>query len=197
MILIASATLGLIYFFHFPQHPVVPTNQASSTISQSIGTATTTDQTQAEIYRQEDFPLAENISVSSTTPCDQNPNHISCRKNSQNVYGDGYLIVGADPEAFVVLGVVGNYGKDNNNVYWIIEGEEGPEPHAVIGADPRTFTVLPWEMYAKDTNNVYWSGYKIAGADVASFIGIPCEPDKCTVDAQDKNHKYLAGETAQ
>jgi hypothetical protein len=50
-----------------------------------------------------------------------------------------------------VLGETGNYGKDDNNVYWIIEGEEGPEPHAVIGADPNTFMVLPDnEFCAKD-----------------------------------------------
>ena len=196
VVLITSLTLGIVGLLHFLQRPITKTGQALSTLSTLMGTTATTS-VKTDIHQQDYFPLAQNISASSTIPCDSNPYHISCRKNSQAVFSDGYLIVGADPGTFVVMGAAGNYGKDNNDVYWIIEGEEGPEPHAIIGADPRTFTILPGEMYAKDNSNVYWSGYKLSGADPASFTSVPCGPDECTVDARDNNHEYLAGEIVQ
>jgi DKNYY family len=189
LMLFVSFTLGALGLLHFQHHASAPPPRGSST--SSIGTITS--ETQADINRQGYFPLADNISANSTIPCDSNPTHISCRKTSQHVYGDGYLIVGADPATFRVLGVVGNYGEDKSSVYWIIEGEEGPEPHAVIDADPKSFKVLPGEMYAKDANSVYWSGYTVPGADTVSFTSAPCAPDECTVDAQDKHYKYLTG----
>jgi DKNYY family len=144
------------------------------------------------------FPTASDYPASSTVPCDSDPDHFTCTKDSRRVYSDSYIIVGADPSTFEVLGQWGNYGKDAKNVYWIIEGEEGPEPHQVLGADPRTFQVLSAdEMYAKDANNVYWAGYPVLGADSATFSAVVCVTDNCLIDAKDKNHSYSDGQIQQ
>jgi hypothetical protein len=180
-----AAMLGL---FHLPRHYIAPIAQTSSTLSRLRDVPTTTQ------IGAQDFPVAAGLSASATTPCDSDPNHNFCRKDSRFVYSEGYLIVGADPTTFVVLGADGNYGKDSKTVYWIIEGEEGPEPHAVIGANTTTFQILRGdEMYAKDDNNAYWSGYRIVGADSATLTSVVCATDGCEVDARDKGHTYLAG----
>lgn len=192
-VLITFFTLGLLGLLHVSQRATIPINPASNARPQSIAT-TPASKVQSNTEQQRTFPVADNVSASSTIPCDSDPNHGFCRKDFKHVYSEGYVIVGADPSTFIVLGADGNYGKDHNNVYWIVEGEEGPEPHAVLGADPKTFEALPkHEVYAKDAANVYWSGYTVDGADAATFSGVACSPDGCQVDARDREHAYLAG----
>lgn len=144
-------------------------------------------------------------SSSAVVPCDSNPNHKACTKDSQHVYGDvGALLSGADPNTFVVLGGKGFYARDTSRVYWMVEAEEGPGPHQIPGADAQSFAVIPViETYAKDKNHVYWEGEIFApvpDVDPASFVsyrdGEECGPS-CTYFARDKNHLYqsVAGHT--
>lgn len=180
---INSIVAGALGIFHFAQPYVGPNDKTTATTTQFIRTGAQ--------------PTAT-TTANSEVPCDSNPRHNFCRKNTKSVYSEGHLMVGADPGTFVVLGANGNYGKDANNVYWIIEGEEGPEAHTVVGADPKTFQVLSEdEMYAKDAHNVYWAGYLIVGADPETFINVACGTDGCVVDARDKGHTYLTGQVVQ
>lgn len=139
---------------------------------------------------------SENTSSSSREPCDSNPNHNACKKDSQHVYGDvGTVLLGADPKTFVVLGEEGLYGRDTSHVYWMVQAEEGPNPHQIPDADAASFAVIPViETYAKDKNHVYWEGEVFApmpDVDPATFVSYSggCGPS-CEYFARDKNHLY-------
>jgi hypothetical protein len=147
------------------------------------------------------FDSSPKANTSLLMSCDTNPNHSTCMRDSLHVYGDGVLLPRANPQTFVVLGEEGYYGKDDSNVYWIIVGEEGPDPHQIIGADSQTFSpILGSEAFSKDKNHVYFLGYAIPDADPATFI--PTYPPlrcglSCLYDSYDKNHKYWRGQIAK
>jgi hypothetical protein len=124
---------------------------------------------------------------------------VLCVGGLPKVYVSGYFLSDADPQTFEALD--NYYGKDSSHIYWIIEGEEGPEPHEIVDADPQTFTpILGHEAFAKDKNHVYWLGYLISDADPATFSVVyplqQCGP-RCWFDSQDKNHKYLEGQAVK
>ena len=97
-----------------------------------------------------------------------------------------------------------DYGKDANHVYWLAEGDPGPMPHVVAGADPKTFKVFSesttstssdirilYSSFGKDKNNLYQNGYTfdIASVDPATFVPLPGAPYNGYF--KDKNHVYL------
>ncbi|MDC0506120.1 DKNYY domain-containing protein [Candidatus Gracilibacteria bacterium] len=86
----------------------------------------------------------------------------SYAKDKYNVYYDGKVIDGADPQAFQIIkyGNITRYSKDRNSVYLLNKKIEW--------ADPKSFTVIS-SSYIKDQNNVYYGDLKIEGADSMSF----------------------------
>jgi hypothetical protein len=74
------------------------------------------------------------------------------------VFFQSYLIAGADPESFRVLGV--NFGKDTNAVHF--------KSMKIIDADISGFIVLDDE-YSKDRKHVFWQLRTVTGADVNTF----------------------------
>jgi len=63
----------------------------------------------------------------------------------------------------------------------------GQQSFEVVGADAKTFEVLP-AYYAKDNNHVWYRGMFIKGVDTASFETL------ARGYAKDRNHAYLNGE---
>ena len=85
---------------------------------------------------------------------------------------------GADPKSLVFAttqdGTVAGYAKDATHVYsfqyyWV---------NQISGADPQTFTVLPfinepnYVIFAKDKSFVYAENTRISGADPETFTAI-------------------------
>lgn len=98
-----------------------------------------------------------------------NADDVTCTIKKGHVFADDYYVLDkADPATFVSIGYY--YGKDAAHVYWIHEGEEGPEPHEIVGADSKTFEVIPGTaMYARDARHVYYLGDFVKNANPASF----------------------------
>ena len=89
-------------------------------------------------------------------------------KDNKNVYYQGSVIKGSDPETFQFLGgvwtLIGStgYSKDKKNVYFLGD--------IILGADSASFILLDKvEGYGKDNKNVYFMGKKLEYADSASF----------------------------
>ena len=100
-------------------------------------------------------------------------------KDNKNVYYQGSVIKGSDPETFQFLGGVGTligatgYSKDKRNVYYLGD--------IISGADSASFVLLDKvEGYGKDNKNVYFMGKKLEYADSVSFktIGNDYTSDK-------------------
>lgn len=140
---------------------LVHLNPNSSPSDRKISSATITSPTATSTVEREIFSSQQAMpsDISRKVKCDSNPASF-CFKDSQHVYGDGFLLPGANPKTFVVLGENGNYGKDDSHVYWIVVGEEGPDPHQLVGADTSSFVVFPspFDYFAKDKNYVYSYG---------------------------------------
>lgn len=134
-----------------------------------------------------------------------------------SVYQNGELTKIPDPESFVAIPVPNDswigYYKDKDHVYKV-EGQE-QILNVLEGVDKDSFEILesvtipcqgncedafPEAVYSylKDKNNVYFENVMsgviriIRGADPATFEVLD---GKVYYDAQDKNHKYLKGET--
>ena len=75
-----------------------------------------------------------------------------------------------------------------------------PSRIAALAREPRLTTSAP-ELhksvggnglgYAKDARAVYYDWDRIPGADPATFVA---DPTRDSMDARDKNHKYLGGQ---
>jgi hypothetical protein len=153
-----------------------------SPTTQTIATNSATSTTISNSVR-------ENIPILSTGK----PSDIS--KDTNHVYDSGYpgydsVFANAEPKTFAVLNEY--YGKDVKNVYWLIEGEEGPIPHQISGADAQSFTVFPspHDLAAKDRNYIYENGYPITEVtfDPSTFSFIATSSDAIYV--KDKNGVY-------
>jgi hypothetical protein len=94
----------------------------------------------------------------------------SFAKDSENVFFDGAIIIGADPRSFRVLGSqyeFGGYAKDARSAYYEESGSSGtvaPIPRV----DLATFANVGYG-YARDKNHVYRFGNIIDGADPRTF----------------------------
>jgi len=106
---------------------------------------------------------------------------------------------GADPKSLVFAttpdGTVARYAKDATHVYsfqyyWV---------NQISGADPQTFTVLPFPnepnyvIFAKDKNFVYAGNTRISGADPETFVAIAEYYDDYydAYYAKDRSHVYF------
>ena len=105
------------------------------------------------------------------------------------------IFEGADPKTLVFAttrdGTVARYAKDATHVYsfqhyWV---------KIISGADPQTFTVLPFPnepnyvIFAKDKNFVYAGKTRISGADPETFIAIATFND--AYYAKDRSRVYF------
>jgi DKNYY family len=101
----------------------------------------------------------------------------------------------ADPKTLVFAttqdSTVARYAKDATHVYsflylWV---------NQISGADPRTFSVLPFPnnpsyvIFAKDKNAVYVGGTRISGADPKTFIALAAFDN--AYYAKDRSHVYF------
>jgi hypothetical protein len=88
-----------------------------------------------------------------------------------------------------------SYSKDKNRVYYAACGDDGCGVSVIVGADPRTFTVvhsIPTEMngYAKDGRNVYFDANVVAGADPDTFTFLGATTYNSGDYFKDKGHVY-------
>ena len=101
----------------------------------------------------------------------------------------------ADPKTLVFAttrdGTVAPYAKDATHVYSFLYHWVGQ----ISGADPETFTVLPfpnepdYALFAKDENFVYVGGDRVTGADPGTFVAIAVFDD--TYYAKDRSQVYF------
>lgn len=93
-----------------------------------------------------------------------------------------YILEDADPRTFQYLDK--DYAKDKKTVFF--RGKK------IIGADPKTFTVIKGPTYfyfAKDNKNVFKHGSIFKNADVATFTYASCVVDN-TYIIKDKNNTW-------
>ncbi len=118
--------------------------------------------------------------------------HALFAKDKAHVYGidiDPFLINGADPATFSVLGqdlyTTNIYAKDDKHAYWFNWQDWG----VINGVDPATFTTnedtLP---YAKDGIHVFYGGDIFSTADPMTFSVFPLSNF-----AKDRHHVYYNG----
>jgi hypothetical protein len=107
-------------------------------------------------------------------------------KDAKHVYWQGNIVEDCDPATFQLLEY--RFAKDGKRAYFCYQG--GIPPLALPNSDGRTFEVIgPSSQgfgYAKDTHQVYQGGNIIPGADPATFVVDPSDPEK----ASDKNQRY-------
>lgn len=111
-------------------------------------------------------------------------------KDTKHVYWQGQIVEGCDAATFQVL--KHRFAKDSKQAYFCYAS--GSPPLAFPDSDAKTFEVIgPSSQgfgYAKDAKQVYSGGTIITGADPATFVVDPSDPEK----ASDKNRHYQSGE---
>lgn len=111
-------------------------------------------------------------------------------KDSKHVYCQGEIVEGCDAATFQVLKY--RFAKDSKQAYLCYAS--GSPPLAFPDSDAKTFEVIgPSSQgfgYAKDAKQVYSGGNVITGADPATFVVDPSDPEK----ASDKNRHYHSGQ---
>jgi hypothetical protein len=111
-------------------------------------------------------------------------------KDAKHVYWQGQVVDGCDAATFQVLKL--RYAKDSKLAYFCYAS--GSPPLVLPGSDAKTFEVIgPSSQgfgYAKDAKQVYQGANVITGADPASFVVDPNDPE----NASDKNRRYRYGE---
>lgn len=114
-------------------------------------------------------------------------------KDSKNVYWQGKVVEGCDAATFQLLKY--RFAKDSKHAYFCYSS--GSPPHTLPDSDGQTFEVIgPSSQgfgYAKDSKQVYQGGFVIEGADPATFVVDPSDPEK----ASDKNRRYQYGKPVQ
>lgn len=111
-------------------------------------------------------------------------------KDSKHVYWQSQIVEGCDAATFQVL--KHRFAKDSKQAYYCYAS--GSPPLAFPDSDAKTFEVIgPSSQgfgYAKDAKQVYSGGNIITGADPATFVVDPSDPEK----ASDKNRHYHSGQ---
>jgi len=114
-------------------------------------------------------------------------------KDAKNVYWQGQVVNGCDAATFQLLKY--RFAKDSKHAYFCYSG--GSPPLTLPNSDAQTFEVIGPSMqdfgYAKDSKQVYQGGFVIEGADPATFVVDPSDPEK----ASDKNRRYQYGKPVQ
>jgi hypothetical protein len=114
-------------------------------------------------------------------------------KDSKNVYWQGKVVEGCDAATFQLLKY--RFAKDSKHAYFCYSS--GSPPHALPDSDGQIFEVIgPSSQgfgYAKDAKQVYQGANVITGADPATFVVDPSDPEK----ASDKNRRYQYGKPVQ
>lgn len=112
---------------------------------------------------------------------------LSFAKDKHHVYFCCYpdarwVVPGADPRTFVLVGPGDYYEKDHYSVYHY--------GLPIFGADPATFVVFPEEPhYGKDAHHVYSGDTIVQGADPATFQFY----DSYKVYSRDRTHVFWEG----
>lgn len=113
--------------------------------------------------------------------------HGEFAKDAKHVYWQGQVVEGCDAATFQLLPY--RFAKDSKRAYFCYQGSI--PPLVLPDSDGKTFEVIgPSSQgfgYAKDANHVYQGGNIIPGADPATFVVDPRDPEK----ASDKNQLYL------
>jgi len=111
-------------------------------------------------------------------------------KDSKHVYWQGQVVEDCDSATFQLL--KHRFAKDSKHGYFCYSS--GSPPLALPDSDGKTFEVIgpssPGFGYANDAKQVYQGGSVIEGADPATFVVDPSNPEK----ASDKNRHYHYGE---
>ena len=128
----------------------------------------------------------------------KDPNYLLSNEDGKVFHQRGTLkdiFEDADPKSLVFAttqdGAVARYAKDATHAYsflyhWV---------HQISGADPQTFTVLPFPndpnyvIFARDKNFVYHGGTRISGADPETFIASAAFDN--AYYAKDRSHVYF------
>lgn len=114
-------------------------------------------------------------------------------KDAKHVYCQGQVVEGGDAATFQLLQY--RYAKDRRRAYYCYDNRI--PPLALAGSDAKTFEVIGPSShgfgYAKDAEQVYSGPIVIAGADPATFVVDPSDPEK----ASDKHRRYQYGEPVE
>ena len=114
-------------------------------------------------------------------------------KDAKHVYCQGQVVEGGDAATFQLLQY--RYAKDSRRAYYCYDNRI--PPLALAGSDAKTFEVIGPSShgfgYAKDAEQVYSGPNVIAGADPATFVVDPSDPEK----ASDKHRRYQYGEPVE
>ncbi len=110
-------------------------------------------------------------------------------KDSQHVYYEGKIVVGADPSTFVWINPI--YGKDATHVYMVGPVHEDTTM-LPISSDVANFWGDPDGYFAEDSNNIYFEGTPITGVDKATFVIQRTYPYFYGIDS--KNVYYIGGD---
>lgn len=114
-------------------------------------------------------------------------------KDAKHVYWQGQVVEGCDAATFHLLQY--RYAKDSQRAYFCYDSSI--PPLALPGSDVRTFEVIGPSSkgfgYAKDAKQVYSGPNLISGADPATFVVDPSDPEK----ASDKHRHYQYGEPVE
>lgn len=114
-------------------------------------------------------------------------------KDAKQVYWQDRVVEGCDPATFQLLPY--RFAKDSQRAYFCYAS--GSPPLALPGSDAKTFEVIgPSSQgfgYAKDAKQVYQGANVIPGADPATFVVDPSDPEK----ASDKHRRYQHGEPVE
>lgn len=140
--------------------------------------------------------------------------HFSAARSDSEYVFDYYCNVldGAQSKTFIALDFY--FGKDASGVWMLVNPSDewdNFQPR-IVGADPRTFSLLPHSggasiydegysrIYSKDANHVYYLGQIVPEADAQSFVVddvIPKETPTSTkwdnFDAQDRGGRFYRG----
>ena len=114
-------------------------------------------------------------------------------KDARHVYCQGQVVEDCDAATFQLLKY--RFAKDSKHGYFCYQSES--PPLLLPDSDGQTFEVIgPSSQgfgYAKDSKQVYQGGFVIEGADPATFVVDPSDPEK----ASDKNRRYQYGKPVQ
>lgn len=111
-------------------------------------------------------------------------NHYLFAKDSDEVFVNGRVIVGASPATFRVL--EGAYSRDDAKVFYF--------DAQIPGADVTTFRPLEGP-YAVDDDHAYWMGKPVPGADPATFEVLNANFE-CAADRDRAYYRQMAIEGA-
>ena len=110
-------------------------------------------------------------------------------KDARHVYCQGAVMEDCDAATFQLLKY--RYAKDSKHAYFCYQSDS--PPLTLPGSDAQTFEVIgPSSQgygYARDAKQVYQGANVITGADPATFVVDPSDPEK----ASDKNRRYQYG----